>query len=100
VKIYKFELDATDRDPQVLTTPRGTTILSCENQHDQISLWALVDPEEEATEQRTFIVRETGDELPAEELKELHFVRTVVTLSGTAVYHVFQKRVKRPGPSG
>jgi len=66
-----------------ITMPAGAQILSVQNQHDELQLWALVDTEA-PFKQRTFGVFETG------EFKESYGNHLATVQIRGFVWHVFE----------
>lgn len=61
---YTFEIDGGD---QIKRMPRGAAIVHVGTQNKKICLWAIVNPNPDGTEERTFIVHGIGhDTLPTE----------------------------------
>ena len=88
MKIYKYELPTSGSIK--IGIPYKSQILSVKNQHNNtLVLYALVDPEEEEIQQRTFIVATTGG---IEVDSGTHqFIDTVMLANGAYVVHVFEK---------
>ncbi len=82
-KIWKYTLECDC----MLTMPFGSKVLSVEVQHGKICLWALVNPTEIETEDRTFIVYGTGHEVTE---TNLEFIGTTLMDNGALVWHVFE----------
>lgn len=57
-RIFKYKLQVNDEVAVAL--PAGAEILSVQEQHTKLCLWALVDPAAD-TEQRVFAIVETGE---------------------------------------
>ncbi len=66
--------------------PEGAKVLHVGNQHDEITLWALVDPDSDL-EERWFLVVGTGHSMPDAEFDHLG---TVIT-HDKFVWHVFEE---------
>lgn len=83
--IWKFEVPIDD----VFTTaiPRGATILSVDEQHGTVWMWAEVDPDA-SKEKRSFRLAGTGHSMPANE--ERRFIGTVFLHGGSLVFHLFE----------
>jgi hypothetical protein len=84
-KIFKYEIPVEGVE---LDMPRGARILSCQNQHDNVCLWALVDPDA-AKEERHFVVAGTGHPLD-DSIVVAKYLGTVVVAGGQFVWHVFE----------
>lgn len=80
--IWKFDLNIVDE--QHIRMPDGARLLSVQNQHGFIALWALVDDDVEDNERRLFI-RGTGH--PIDAAVNAVFVGTVIV--GAYVWHIF-----------
>ena len=82
--IWKFPLQITDR--QWVSVPGGSKILSADNQHGVLCLWAMVNPESNTRVQRKIAIIGTGNPMPQDEAME--FIGTVIL--GVFVWHVFE----------
>lgn len=80
--IYKYTLALTDT--QVIRLPKGAEILSIQEQHGHICLWAVVDTDAEKVERFVDIVG-TGNPMLTD--MRTSFVATVQ--QGVFVWHVF-----------
>jgi hypothetical protein len=88
-KVYKYVLPKAFWDEGVkVTMPRGAELLSCQVQHGEITIWALVDLTEDDVV-RTFRVFGTGHDVP-DALTFHHYVGTVQFMNGQLVFHVFE----------
>ncbi len=67
----------------------GAQILSVQEQHGSVNLWATVDTEAE-TEKITVDVYGTGHSLPVDEIAREHMA-TVQVMGGSGVYHFFKR---------
>ena len=93
--IYKYTLKATEQ--QLVTMPAGAAILSAHEQRGEICLWALVNPDLAADEERDIEVLGTGHELPKFDIGDFakgrsvqrKFINTVFI--GSLVFHVFER---------
>jgi len=82
--IWKFPLAVTDEQSVIM--PEGAEILCAEVQHEQLCLWALVNPD--APKQRRIIeVFGTGHDMPDGCRK---YIGTVQMMHGSLVWHVFE----------
>jgi hypothetical protein len=79
--IYKYVIGG----PKVIM-PKGAKVLSVQNQGDEITLWALVDPDEAFAESRFFAIVGTGQNFPY--AANMQFIGTVQV--GSYVFHVFE----------
>lgn len=82
-KIYKYELEVTDK--QVVMVPEDSEPLSVQVQNGIVCLWMLVDPDQQLEELHVFVVG-TGNKMPAG-VDEHDYVGTVQV--GEFVWHVF-----------
>jgi len=84
-KIYKYVLEGVENK---LNLPKNHKALSVINQYDKVTLYCLVNPEEELVETKYFIVG-TGWELK-DYILESEFIGTVAVDDGTLIWHVFK----------
>lgn len=84
--IHKFTLQA--KGLQTVIMPKGSVILSAQEQGGTVRLWALVDPKQ-PDEERTFGVFGTGEPIPN---GAWAFVGTVQQMGGLLVWHVLEAR--------
>lgn len=82
--IWKFPLKVDDA--QSVRMPTGATILSVQVQHDQVCLWALVEPDNGA-QLREIIIYGTGHEISRSVGR---FIGTFQLHFGSLVFHVFE----------
>ena len=92
-KIFKYPLDfgqksATDPRPYTasVTLPIGSKALKVDDQLDVVTLWAMVDPDEQRTETREFVLFGTGWPIP--DNVQLGDYWTVY--QGMFVWHIFE----------
>lgn len=85
MRIWKFELDVTDR--QLVWMPIGAKVLDVQMQHDQCCLWALCD-EHAQKEARYFNIYGTGNPMPDEPGE---YIATFQMVGGQLVFHVFEE---------
>lgn len=83
--IWKYELGIADAIS--MSMPKGTRILTVQNQGGRITMWAEVFPSAD-TERRTFMVRGTGHLL---QCNETIYIGTVQMDFGL-VWHVYEYR--------
>ena len=87
-KVYKYKLAITD--DQIVDLPASAKILHVENgDFYEISLWALVDPEE-SVDGRHIHIAGTGH--PILDADQLSYVGTTFH-PGNLVFHVFEEKV-------
>lgn len=79
---YALRLQGT----QSITMPTGATILSAHEQGDTVCLWAKVDPDEAACEERTIRLIGPGH---LNDMEKLNFISTVI--SDPYVWHIFEE---------
>lgn len=86
--IWKYPLAMADQ--QVVAMPFNADILTVQDQHDGLQLWAIVDPDAER-ETRTIEIIGTGNPMPelGDDLARTH-IATVQTRGGSLVWHVFE----------
>jgi len=87
--IFKYTISISPRE--LLVLPKGSTILSTENQRESLVIWALVDKSEEEDEEYAIHVVGTGAEI-APNFDLGTFLGTVLFEQGTWVFHVFYKK--------
>ncbi len=85
--IYKYPLRMVN--VQALELPVGAEILSVEEQHGHIMVWALVDPEQHKELHRIEIIG-TGEDIMTDEKFTRKHLGTVQLAMGTLVFHVFK----------
>lgn len=84
-KIFKYVIPVTDH--HILHLPEGAKILSVANQHDNIVMYALVDPEKTA-KRLDIRVCGTGHALD-NRIEQMTFIGTVSLHGGRLMFHVF-----------
>lgn len=84
-KIFKYTLAITDL--QMVAMPIDAEILSVQDQHGALTLWAIVDPSAPVVA-TAFAVYGTGHPMYAD--REHRHVGTVQMHEGSLVWHVFQ----------
>jgi len=84
-RIWKYPLRVTDS--QTITIPKGSEILSVQEQAGNPTLWVLVDDRLVTYSRRTFRIYGTGHALPEDPGK---FIGTV-QLNNARVWHVFEE---------
>jgi len=89
-QVWKFEINSTESPIEM---PKGAEILSVGFQKDTLYVWALVEIEVyPELEGRSLIVRGTGHNIHAEDLK---FIGSAYIDS--LVFHVFENLAKNKG---
>lgn len=86
--IYKYELPPTPGN-HVVSLPDLSRVLSFGNQNNKLSIWAVVNPDNELVE-RSFHLHWTGQALPLSTLVEDTFIGT--TQVGPLVFHLFERK--------
>lgn len=84
--VHKFTL--LIKDEQTIKMPVGTEILSIQNQHDSLCIWALVDTQQSQFQLRTFRIYGTGH--PIEVMNGHDYIGSVQFDGGFLVWHVFE----------
>lgn len=84
-QIWKYAVEV--KDNQSIAMPSGATILSIQEQHDQIQMWVLVDPKL-PQEERKFKIYGTGHTI--QYLANMKFIQTIPMNNGF-VWHVFEE---------
>jgi hypothetical protein len=85
LEVWKWALFA--RDLTTIHVPVGAKFLHVHEQHDQICIWALVDPKEERREERTLRIAGTGHALAN---GNFEYIGTAHFDGGSLVFHVFE----------
>jgi hypothetical protein len=85
-KIFKYELETVGT--QVLTLPADSTILCVQVQRGVPCIWADIDAETSAIEQRKFRIYGTGH--PIDESEAIEYIGTYQLYQGDFVGHVFE----------
>jgi len=84
--IWKFTLELTEE--QDIDMPLGSSILSVGLQFERIQLWVMVDDATVVKKRRKIAIVGTGHKMDFRTYAG-KFIGTVVTDSGTLVWHVF-----------
>lgn len=90
--VWKWLIDprALDRHSiTVLEMPAGAVMLTVDTQGDDISLWALVDPDRPKVARR-IAVHGTGHPIPGDPGP---YIGTFQLMGGALVFHVFDKGI-------
>ena len=88
-RVLKYTLQPVDKQELVLYA--GSKILSVENQHENIVLYALVEDCVRGIETHTIIIHGTGHN--ANDTDGCDFVGTVKLHNGSLMFHVFARTV-------
>lgn len=88
--IHKFELHPYEEE-QEIDMPTGAQVLSVQEQHGQLIIWALVFTDVKLSKHK-FLVLNTGaiQKHIAQGLSLRSFIGTVQLMEGTYVVHVFK----------
>jgi len=84
--IYKYVLDL--KPTTSIKIPAGYEILTIQQQHNNICLWALVDTDSPVIVE-TFHIIGTGQMFPWEKTK-VKYVNTVQMGNGALIWHIFK----------
>lgn len=82
MKIWKFPIRIAD--VQLVSMPFHSHIICVQSQHDEVTLWALVDPTSPRREKKIGVCG-TGHDAPVREA----YIGTAQTNGGALVWHVF-----------
>lgn len=85
-QIYKYVL-APLTETIIDNLPADTDVLCAQAQGENVCIWARVNPEQHETEERTFLVAPTGEDLPNQPLS---YIDSCQQLDGALVWHVFE----------
>jgi len=97
MKIFKYTLEVLE--VQRLDIPKGSKLLSVEEQYGNIVLYALVDDTQGGLDSFEIFVKRTG--YPADDIENYKFLGTVKLSEGKLMFHVFyiercyQNKVKK-----
>lgn len=83
--IYKYILDI--KNEQLVKFPADSLIIDCQNQKDNIVIYAIVDTEQEKTVERKIEIYGTGN--PIKDPENLNWLAT--RQIGDFVVHVFER---------
>ena len=87
-KIWKYiVVHAGENEIEV---PMGAQLVHCDNQHEKLCAWLLVDPNEQRMETIALCVVNTGQPIPMHSVGSR--IHTVLLRGGTRVVHVFMMR--------
>jgi hypothetical protein len=93
--VYKYALNLHKAiyhgEMFVISMHRGALLMSVQNQHDKLVIWALVDNDLPLVN-RNFIVYYTGEEIPFLEsaFRSQKYISSVQIMGGDYVFHVFE----------
>jgi hypothetical protein len=83
--IYKYPLELQGLN--IIEMPKGAEILSIQEQLATITIWAILNPDEETKEKRFFEIYGTGQPFPVN--RNYNWLATCVMKTGF-VWHVFE----------
>lgn len=83
--ICKYQLDICD--DQLIEIPYGGKILDVQIQHNDLQLWALVNPSS-SLQKRQIRIHGTGHDVLNDE--HLNYISTFQVHGGNLVFHVFE----------
>ena len=83
--IWKFQIEVTGE--QILSVPKGTKLIACQNQQETIQMWGIVNPDEKGTERRHIRMYTTGQHYEKIEGK---YLTSVQLRGGNFVAHLFE----------
>jgi hypothetical protein len=86
--IHKYPLKI--EDAQVVTVPKGSTLLTVETQNDIPMLYVLVDTTEKELEYKAIRLFGTGHPIDIN-MTSWTYLDTVLTMGGSLVWHIFYK---------
>lgn len=88
LKVFKYNLPVQEKSS--LLMPEHSQVLSVQVQHEQLTLWALVNPDNEECE-RKFLIFGTGHEIEEPGQDEYYdYIGTVQAMGGQLVWHIFE----------
>lgn len=85
MRIFKYSLAITDL--QIIALPVESRILTVQMQHNQPTLWAMVDESITHKEARKIAIYGTGNPMPNEPGT---YISTFQSYGGDKVWHVFE----------
>lgn len=87
MRIHKYPLAQLPGQVQDVPMPEAAHILSVDEQHKELVLWAVVN-EAKPMVAKKFIVYGTGN--PVDTALTLHFIGTTMHQNGHLVWHIFE----------
>jgi len=87
--IYKYEL--SEEKIQWVSLPLNSTVLSVVEQHEKIVMYAIVDSEQENTQEIEFLLLGTG-QIFNYVFDDYTFLNTVNLSGGSLMFHVFVEK--------
>ncbi|WP_426447603.1 DUF7352 domain-containing protein [Paenibacillus sp. S-38] len=88
--IYKYPIELQNK--QLLELPKGSRVLSAQEQYGGINIYALVDTDLKETEKIVILLYGTGHRI-TEDIEEYRFLDTVSMHGGNLVIHVFTEQL-------
>ena len=72
--------------------PKGATIRMAQMQHERLTLWVQVNPDEKETEERWFRTYTTGSEFVVKDADggKAEYITTIQLDNGDYVFHLFE----------
>lgn len=88
--IWKYVIDPAkySGDWYEIDLPLGAEILTVGEQHNDIVIWAKVDPDHNHVERRKFAIVGTGHNIPE---GNVEFLGTAKLMNSALILHVFEK---------
>ena len=88
MQVWKYEIKP---NKVIVEMPKDAEILTVQNQHGRVCIWALVNPENEK-EKRHFEVYGTGYDIFIYGFDtKLKYINTFQLFSGDLVFHLFER---------
>ena len=88
MEVWKWTLLVPQRNSHTsLQVPAGSAFITAREQHDQICVWGLVDPDETRREEKKLRVVATGQDLGEGRFR---YLGTAHLDGGRSIFHVFQ----------
>ena len=88
-KIFKYEVEIKENCK--IDLPKGAEILTVQAQRERCYIWAMVDPNEKKTEQRTFETFGTGQNISCTRHDKRKHIGTYQLSGGALVFHLFER---------
>lgn len=88
--IHKYTFEPLQEVTRI-KMPAGARVLTCQNQHGKICLWAQVNPDESLEKvERIFIIVGTGRAVKQPETHRMNYIATVQLRGGAFVAHIYE----------
>jgi hypothetical protein len=94
--VYKMEICDDAPEKKVIKLPKGSKILSFQEQNRVFCIWFLCDPKEKATDMYQIVVIGTGNDFGEHRFgvdETWNFIGTAISNSGRFVVHCFAKLI-------